>query len=48
MKFETRKDARYYLNTHTQALRAKLHIVKTRYWSMDEWDYVPCYTVVMI
>ena len=47
VKFYSLADARYYLSTHTAEFRKKLRIVKARHWSMEKWDYVPCYTVVM-
>ena len=47
MRFYSLADARYYLSTHTAEFRKKLRIVKARHWSMDQWCYVPCYTVVM-
>jgi hypothetical protein len=47
MRFYTLAAARYYLNSHAPDFRKKLRVVKCRHWSMDKWDFVPCYTVVM-
>jgi hypothetical protein len=47
MKFATLAEARYYHRTHPAPFRKKLRVVKCRYWSMEQWAFVPCYTVVM-
>jgi hypothetical protein len=44
MKFSTLSHARYYANQHKSI---KVKIIKSQYWSMDQWKYVPCYTVVL-
>jgi hypothetical protein len=47
MKFYRLSDARYYVNTHTLEFKKKLRIVKCRHWSIDKWDWINCYTVIM-
>lgn len=47
MKFSTLADAHAYIRRHSEAFRARLSAVRTRYWSMDEWRWVECWTVVL-
>ncbi len=47
MKFYTLADARYYVRTHAPEFRQRLRIVKAQHWSMEKWDFIPCYTVIL-
>ena len=47
IKFETKREADHYRKVcHSAEYVAKLRTVKSRYFSMDEWKYKPCYVVV--
>jgi len=48
MKYETRKAALTAIACQFSEAMAKRHkAVKSRYWSMKEWKWIPCWTVVM-
>lgn len=47
MKFNTRSEALRYKMRHTFKFQKRLRVVKSRYWSMALWKFVPCWTVIL-
>ena len=47
MKFESKKQAKVFASLETQRTGVKHFVKKTQYFCLEEWNFVPCYTVVI-
>lgn len=47
MKFATQNQALVYLKCQGERYYGMHRVVKTRFWSCDEWRWKSCYTIVM-
>ena len=49
IKFQTKKEAEHYQKVcHSSEYAKKLRTIKSRYWSCDRWEWVPCYSVILV
>lgn len=47
-KFNTKRQAINYMKcNYTDRFMARNSVVKSRYWSMDEWTWKPCWVLVL-
>jgi len=49
MHFETRAQAQAFLDAQgfTPALKRRHRVVLDRYFSLESWEYLPCWTVIL-
>jgi len=48
MNFDSYKEAREYAKLETILTKKQHKAVKTRYFDVAKWEYVPCWTVILV